>query len=69
MHLQQGKYWNGKQMVELQDEDLVKPVGFMSPPYPTLDDLGKGDKKILKMAEKAREGEGKDVKQTPWPIL
>lgn len=50
--MQQGKYWNGKEAVPLPDAFLDRPVGFLSPPYPTLSDLGFDSEKAKKCAEK-----------------
>ena len=35
-----GTYWNGLQAVPFPEGGLAKPVGFFSPPFPTLEALG-----------------------------
>lgn len=54
LHLQQGKYWDGKAAVTLPADGSMKEIGFYSPPYPELEDLGATNPRIQRLAAKVR---------------
>lgn len=55
LHLQQGEYWDGKEAVPLPGDGAMKEIGYYSPPYPTLDELG-GDNSLAVQKLAAKVG-------------
>ena len=58
LRTQHGTYWDGSKAVLFPEGGLAKPVGFFSPPPPTLANLD-GDMDLYKKrVAKVRSGEG-----------
>lgn len=66
MQVQQGKYWDGKKAVPLPEDGMEREVGYFSPPYPTLSDLGSDIAKFERLAAKVMASLKKRWHEQRW---